>query len=300
MLLPLLIATLVVLGATLTWRGLFPSAVPLESALADLQSPRAQPRSSEHLEAVADGFRQTIGAGVARSTAQWGLDLGALHADLRVIGVSVEAHMFDRLVAAVAFFVLPAGVAALATIGGVSFPSGLVVVASVALGPVGFLIPILVVRSEARRRRRELRHGLAAYLDLVVIMVAGGAGIESALGDAARVGEGPAFAEIGNALAACQFSGEAPWAALERLGAAVGIEEVRELAASVGLAATRGARIRDALAAKAVSLRDHQLAEAETEAQEASEKMAVPVVLMLFGFVAFVMFPALQLVIGGL
>lgn len=68
--------------------------------------------------------------------------------------------------------------------------------------------------------------------------------------------------------------------------------ELTELAASVGLAGTEGARIRQSVSAKASSLRTHLLSEAETEAQTASERMSLPVVLLFAGFLLFVGFPA--------
>ena len=59
--------------------------------------------------------------------------------------------------------------------------------------------------------------------------------------------------------------------------------ELSELAASMSLAGTEGARVRESLGVKATSLRDHALAEAEAEAQATTEKMALPVVLLFLG-----------------
>jgi hypothetical protein len=58
--------------------------------------------------------------------------------------------------------------------------------------------------------------------------------------------------------------------------------------------------VRDSLAVKASSLRDHALADAETEAQATTEKMAVPVVLLFFGFLVLVGYPALSMIVTGL
>ena len=68
----------------------------------------------------------------------------------------------------------------------------------------------------------------------------------------------------------------------------------------VGLAGTEGARVRESLAAKAVSLRRHEAAEAETRAQEASERMSLPVAVLLFGFLVFLGYPALARVLSGI
>ena len=52
------------------------------------------------------------------------------------------------------------------------------------------------------------------------------------------------------------------------------------LAASVALAGSHGARIRRSLAAKADSLRAHQVAETESAAESATERMAIPVAVV--------------------
>ena len=48
-------------------------------------------------------------------------------------------------------------------------------------------------RSKASERRRNFRHALGSFLDLVVISLAGGGGVESALTDASEIGRGWAF-----------------------------------------------------------------------------------------------------------
>lgn len=300
MLVPTLAATLAVLGGFLLVRGVFPAPPRLDRALASLSAPLApfDPRAREDAHPL--GPRDRLGARLVSLASDLGLDVGGLGSDLAVVGTSLEAHLVERLVATVVFGALPPLGAGVASAGGIELSGALVVASSLVLALVGCFVPAAVVRSQAAARRSELRYGLSVYLDLAVIMVAGGAGIESALDDAAGVGGGPAFSEVARTLAACRLTGEAPWKALDRLGADLGVDELRELAASVGLAGTRGARVREALAAKADSMREHQLAEAETDAQAASEKMTVPLVLMLFGFVAFVMYPALGAVLTGL
>jgi Flp pilus assembly protein TadB len=171
--------------------------------------------------------------------------------------------------------------------------------ASVALGVGGFFVPELGVRAEAAARRRDFRHALGSYLDLVVVALAAGGGVEGALEDAAEVGDGWAFAQLRSALAAARVRRETPWAALGRLGAELGVHELVELSASAGLAGTEGAKVRASLVAKAESLRAHQLAEAEASALAATERMSLPVVLLFAGFLIFIGFPAMARVLNG-
>jgi len=102
------------------------------------------------------------------------------------------------------------------------------------------------------------------------------------------------------ALDQARLARQTPWAALGRLGQQLGVIELSELAASVALAGTEGAKVRSSLAAKAASLRTHQLAEAETADQAASERMSLPVVLLFAGFLLFLGYPAVQKVLTGL
>ena len=111
---------------------------------------------------------------------------------------------------------------------------------------------------------------------------------------------GWAFAYLRRALDHARLARETPWAALGRLGQELGIGELSELAASVALAGTEGAKVRASLAAKAASLRTHELAEAETADQAATERMSLPVVLLFAGFLLFFGYPAVEHVLTGL
>ena len=73
-------------------------------------------------------------------------------------------------------------------------------VGAVLLAIFFFFAPDLSLRSEAGERRKEFKRSLGSFLDLVVISLAGGAGVESALREAASVGRGWAYAQLHNAL----------------------------------------------------------------------------------------------------
>ena len=124
--------------------------------------------------------------------------------------------------------------------------------------------------------------------------------MEEALVTSARAGTGVAFDEIRQALDGARRSGASPWAALARLGAELDVAEVRELAATLALAGTEGARARDSLLAKASTLRRQRLAEAEAEANRRGERARIPLALQFFAFAVLVMAPALFRVASGL
>jgi len=78
------------------------------------------------------------------------------------------------------------------------------------------------------------------------------------------------------------------------------VAELTELAASLTLAGTEGAKVRASLAAKATSLRNRQLADAETTAQAATERMSLPLVLLFAGFLLLIGYPAVVHVLTGI
>ena len=73
---------------------------------------------------------------------------------------------------------------------------------------------------------------------------------------------------------------------------------VEELSASLTLAGAKGARVRQSLVAKAESLRQRRMSEAE--ANEASERMVIPLVLLGMGLLVFLGYPAVSRVLGGI
>ncbi len=59
-----------------------------------------------------------------------------------------------------------------------------------------------------------------------------------------------------------------------------------------------GAQVRDSLNAKAVSIRQKDLGDIESEAQARSETMVLPVALMFAGFLVLIGYPALAALSG--
>lgn len=229
-----------------------------------------------------------------------GLPNASLRRDLAVTGTSIESHLAVKAVATLAGLLSPVVAnLALSTVGmgwGVQIPA----VAAAVLALAGFILPDLKIRSRAAARRAEARHAHSVYLDLVVIALAGGAGVDAALADASTVGHGWAFTQFRRALATARITRVSPWQTLRQLGAELDIPELTELAASASLAGTEGAKIRASLSAKAMALRTHQLTETEAHAQSATERMSLPVMTLFTGFLMFIGYPALDQIIRSL
>lgn len=219
-------------------------------------------------------------------------------ANLRVAGITMSDHVAQRVVSGLA----GAGVGVVAALTVAALGAGIVLpaVVPVGLGAAGVLWPSVGLAARAAARRRAFRHALSAFLDVVSISLAAGRAVETALRTASQAGQGWAFAELRNALFEADRGGQPPWDGLDRLGADLGVPELRELAASVALAGEEGAVVGQSVAAKATALRTRALAEAEAAAESASERMALPTVMLLVGFVIFVGYPAVAAVAAGL
>jgi Flp pilus assembly protein TadB len=269
---------------------------PLHVALDRLSRPSVGSRAIG-LPASGDAMRDRVAHLAVRTAETLGYHFEGSTCDLAVVEKPLERHVLDKLVLAWTGLALPALLAVLCTVAGVAVPVVAVILAAVAFAAAGFFAPDLMLRRAVELRRRELRAALSSYLELVVITLAGGAGTETALFEAATVGTGQARATIRGALEACRYSGTTPWVAFAQLGERVGVEEFRELAAAASLAGEHGAPVRDSLVAKAASMHEHQLADAESDAESATERMTIPLMMLLAGFVGFLGYPAFMRVL---
>lgn len=288
------------LGIVLLVTGLYPARPRLAVALERLHRPGIRlPGATESTARRQPLVTRLLGSSWAAS------DLGqrivrSTAADLRIVGLSPEEHLAHRVsVALVGMLWAPISATLMAT-AGVAVPSVLTLWVSLALAPAGFFVPAIELRARAARRRRSFRHALSSFLDIVSVALAGGRGVEGALNEAATTGDGWAFRELRAALADARLLGEPPWAGLGRLGVELDVPELGELSASAALAGAEGARVKASVAAKAKALRIRVLADVETAAQSASERMSLPIVLLLLGFVIFLGYPAVNQVLQGL
>ena len=219
--------------------------------------------------------------------------------DLRAVGRSPDDYIARCLLSGLIMGCLPPLIAAILAVGG--FKVSLTVPAGIALlfALGGVAVPALELHQEAEKKRTDFKHALSAYLNLVGVNVAAGRGVEGALETAAAAGQGPAFTAIRRALYRAHITGQTPWAALDTLGTEIGIDELRELAATISLAGGVGAKVRESLAAKAATLRKRGLAEIQAAANSASERMAIPVVLLVIGLIVFIGYPAISRILSG-
>ncbi|CRK57642.1 Type II/IV secretion system protein TadC, associated with Flp pilus assembly [Alloactinosynnema sp. L-07] len=234
-------------------------------------------------------------AAVMRGT---GVPSRQLTRDLTLLGRSIDRHLTYKITFAGSGLLTPWLLQFLLAVADVEIAVVSTTAASVVLAAIGLLVPDVRVRSTARAHRAETRHALSAYLDLVWITLAGGAGVETALNDASVIGRGTTFSRIRRALDSARLTRTSPWDTLRRLGDDLDVAELTELAASLSLAGTEGARVRQSLAAKAAAMRTRQTSDAEADSQSATERMSLPVVALLLGFLVFIGYPAISQVLN--
>ncbi|MDQ1292755.1 MAG: hypothetical protein QG608_635 [Actinomycetota bacterium] len=231
---------------------------------------------------------------------RWGLDLPRdLRADLSLLGRSIETHLALTLAGAAAGFVLPIVLVVLLTLVGGGVPAGSPVWMPVLGAILGTALPSLGISSRAGERRRDFRHVVGSFLDLVSMNLAGGRGIPEALTSASTISDGWAMVRIRDTLETARLQGATPWSALGHLGEETRVDELRDLASALALVADDGAKIRESLAARAASLRRRELADAEGRAQARSQSMLVAQLLLCLGFLVFLIYPAVARVLGS-
>lgn len=221
------------------------------------------------------------------------------HSDLEITGTSPEEFVSRIVVLAGCCAIGPLVLWLLAAMAGAGIPTAVAALGVVVGVPAAAALSVAGLLGRAADRRRHFRVVIGSFVDLVVLSLAGGVGIEGALHSASQASTDWAAQRMARALLAARDSGDAPWAALEALGRELGIPELVELATTVQLAGTEGARIRDSLTARAASLRRHEQADAESAANAMTERLFLPGALLLLGFLLFIGYPAFQRILGG-
>jgi len=252
------------------------------------------PRLVANSKLVASYFGLNILASLHRNTK------GRMLADLSICEKSSEIHVKSKLIGMVLGFAGGGVTGFMLKFAGGSINSVTPFVFSIAGAFAGFFFPDFQVRQRAQSKRRSFLHSFSSFLDLTNILLAGGAGTETALIAAADSGDGWAFDQIRRVLTISRSSRSSPWIELAKLGDVFNIPQVNEIAGSIQLAGEHGARIRTSLAARAESLRYRQMSEVETSANAATERMGLPMVLLFISFIVLIGYPAVTQVIGGL
>ena len=286
-------------GLWLLVDAVWPAPRPLSAALARLHAP-GEPRRILGLSSADDSLAGRVGRWVVTRVRGGVFNDERTLADLAILRRPVELHAGIIVLGAVAGEFSGPVLWTLATASGSPLPVVVPIWFLVAGAVAGFFLPRLLLRSEAATARRDFRHALGAYLDVLVLLLAAQEGPESAMELASQAGRGPAFEELRQATWQARLSGDAVWATLDDLGARMDIIELREIAAAGSLAGESGAAVRKSLTAKARALRTASLASAEAAARRQSQAMFAPLVILGMGFILFMIYPLVtNITVGG-
>ncbi|MFB7636946.1 type II secretion system F family protein [Streptomyces sp. NPDC056149] len=295
----MLLGALLGAGVTAVVYGLRPPRPALADVLTALNAP-VEPVTSSARGAQEMEWATRLGRRAVPLVRALGFPTKSLRADLAVCGTDEEQHLAGKATCAMTGLIAPWVVVLLLRLG-VDVAAGWWVPLSgcLALAAALFFVPDLGLRKQAQQRRREMQHTLSLVLDLTVIALAGGAGVQQALTQAVAAPQGWAAGALRHALHVAQLTRTSPWTHLGELGRQLGVSDLVELASTLSLAGSEGARVRGSLGAKARAMRRRRISEADGAAQAATEQMSLPVVGLFAAFLLLIGYPALAHVLSA-
>lgn len=163
-----------------------------------------------------------------------------------------------------------------------------------------WMAPDTELRKRADQRTTQMRHAISALCDLVVIALAGGAGVNEALSAATRNTRSWPMSRIRSELTTAAIQHQPPEVALRRIGQTYQVRAATELASSLRQAGNDGARVRRSLAAKARTARTQHLRHLEGEGHATTERMSLPLTVIFAGYLLLIGYPAVSLIMTTL
>jgi len=283
------------LGLFLLALALIPRRVSLARQIAAFdsghtrQSARREPRALSEKESETS---RRVGALAARLCAEQGWEFPSVKANLSLCGKSFESYLAGKILLALFGLIFAPILAILAGLAGIRFSLVIPVWMGLIVAGIFFFLPDLDLKQKATARRRDFRHAVRSFLDLVAMNLAGGRGVPEALMAAGDIGSGWAMWRIRDAITNARITGQTPWQALGALGEDVGVEELTDLSAALSLVAEDGAKVRESLTARAASLRRREISDLEGKAGQRSQSMLIAQMLLCVGFLLFILYPA--------
>jgi Flp pilus assembly protein TadB len=287
---------LVGLGVTLILWRLVPAHPHLGSALERLDPARTPGITAE--PCGQHGPQDRVGLWVQRHApaAAW---CKVPTRELAILHIPVHRYLGEKALYAVVGLLFPVVATVLATLLGLTVPFLVPAGASVVLAIALSFIPDYNARDDATRAREEFTRGLGAYIDLVALERAGGAGSTQALETAAEVADSWVFERIREELARARWAGQPPWDGLAELAEELGLPELSDLADIMRLSGDEGATVYQTLRARSASLRTALLTDEHAKANAAGEKMTLPVSALALIFLVLLATPAVIRVVFG-
>lgn len=159
----------------------------------------------------------------------------------------------------------------------------------------GLYLPNLIVTARADRRREEIINGFPDCLDLLLVCVEAGLGLESALDRVGRemVHSHPLVARLISQATLQMRAGAAREDALRRMGTSSGVEEIKSFATLLIQSDRLGTSVATTLRVYAAEMREKRRMRAEEKAHRLPVLISIPLVMcMLPTMIGVLMLPA--------
>jgi tight adherence protein C len=147
-----------------------------------------------------------------------------------------------------------------------------------------FFVPDLILAWIAKRRKEQIFLSLPDALDLIVVCVEAGLGLDQAMRKVAEEMK-KSYRIIANEFGLCNMQlqmGRSRAAALQELGARNGVDDLRSLAAILIQADKFGSSVAQALRVQSDSMRTRRRQIAEEKAAKTAVQLIFPLVLFIF------------------
>ncbi|MFC5220037.1 type II secretion system F family protein [Streptomyces coerulescens] len=286
----MLLGGLTALGGTLAARSLLPKRPPLDQVLRRTHAPAPRPVPAATAAKGPSQWADRIGTRLMETDA-FVTRLPAR--DLSLLEVGPSTLLGRCALYALGGFLIPQWIIFLLRLGGLTLP--FVIPAAAGVGVALFMVFKCLddVREKATRARLEYRYYIASVLERVALARNSDAGAAEALARAVESGDGRAAVRIRDSVEHARLAGVSPWDALGQLGTELGVPDLARLSASLSLAGEEQAAVYDQLEAQAEVVRRGLLAARKEKANEATEKMHVPSLAIVFLLAAFLLSPAI-------
>jgi tight adherence protein C len=155
---------------------------------------------------------------------------------------------------------------------------------------LGYMLPVLLLRSKISRRQAEVVKALPDALDLLVICVEAGLGFDAAMGKVYEKWDNEMALAFGRVLREIQL-GKARRDALKAMSDRLDVPDVSAFTAAIIQAEQLGVSMSKILRVQADQMRVKRRQRAQERAQQAPVKMMIPMTLLIF--------PAIWVVLMG-
>lgn len=255
-----------------------------EQRLVELSDPRARrdkpTKKGEALQRVLSKSAPALAKSLTPTNEQ---DMSKLRQSLVEAGFRSETapvtYLALRAAVALAFLALGGGGSLLLY----GF-TGAAAIRTFMVGALGFYLPILVLSQLTRRRKQQIFYGLPDALDLMVVCVEAGLGLDQAMRRVATEMK-KSYRIIADEFGMCNLHlqmGRARNQVLNDLGVRTGVDDLRALASILIQADKFGSSIATALRVQSDSMRVKRHQVAEEKAAKTAVKLIFPLVLFIF------------------